>query len=350
MTRGSPPDSLGFRPMEASEGDVSLFADCFSANEMPRDIESLRWQYLRNPTGQVFVDFALSGTRIASIYATQPAFFRLKDQVGVAAQSVDTLVDRDFRGRGLFTRRAQVVYDRIREAGGGLVYGFPNGHSARGFFGKLGWTSLDPVPFIVRPLRTGYFFSKLFKKASVLDWPLPVRGSTAEFIVDNPPLDHRFDSLWHAFSNSIECAVDRDATYMKWRLNKPNEHYQTLGVFSGEELQAFCAFKVVDKHGGRIAYIVELLHRPESEAAATALLNEALRRAKSQRADLAMAWNFRHSPNHRAFKRAWFAPLPTKLRPIELHFGVLPLGDGAMVDVVTRRENWYLSYCDSDTV
>jgi hypothetical protein len=66
-------------------------------------------------------------------------------------------------------------------------------------------------------------------------------------------------------------------------------------------------------------------------------------------ADMALAWCFSHSPNARAYAKVGFVPLPERLRPIELHVGVRVL-DESLFDVLTNQENWYLSYCDSDTV
>ena len=65
--------------------------------------------------------------------------------------------------------------------------------------------------------------------------------------------------------------------------------------------------------------------------------------------NVALAWCFRHSPNARAHFRAGFFPLPERLRPIELHFGVRVL-DESLTQVLRDRRNWYISYCDSDTV
>ena len=346
---------LDFRPMEATESDLDAFGQCFERNDMPRRRDALRWQYLENPTGELLVDLAVSNERIGAIYAVQPARARVRGSRMLAAQSVDTLVDADFRGRGLFTRMADSLYQRVSERDGAFVYGFPNANSAPGFFKKLGWLSLDPVPFLVRPLRTAFLASKLPMgplAGRLRDFRLPVVGPKLQSTQELRPvteLGPELDELWERFAASVTVAIDRNADYLRWRLSKPGERYECLGVYEGGRLVAFCAYTVVDKHGGRVGYVVELLHEPGQHRIGATLLAECLRRMASDGADTALAWCFRHSPNAKAYSRVGFMPLPERLRPIELHIGVKPLSKSLAETLIDRR-NWYISYCDSDTV
>ncbi len=346
---------LDFRPMKPDEDNLTAFAACFERNGTPRRLDALRWQYADNPTDEVLVDLAVSDGRIGAIYAVQPAQVRVDGQRRLAAQSVDTLVDADFRGRGLFTKMASAVYDRLRARGGAFVYGFPNANSAPGFFKKLGWVSLDPVPFLVRPLRTALLASKLPIGAwarRLPDLRLPVLGPKLGASQEIRPLTSfgsALDALWGRFSADVRVAVERSGEYLRWRLSKPGERYECFGIFEGMELIAFCAYTTVDKHGGRLGYVMELLHDPGRQKSAAALLAECLRRMESDGADAALAWSLPHSPNARAYTRVGFMPLPERLRPIELHVGVRPL-DPTLTETLSDRRNWYLSYCDSDTV
>ena len=346
---------LDFRAMQPVEGDVVAFRDCFERNGTPRPLEALRWQYLDNPTGELFVDLAVSGDRIAAIYAVQPALVRVRGDRTLAVQSVDTLVDADFRGRGLFTKMAQSVYQRVREREGAFVYGFPNVNSAPGFFNKLGWVPLDPVPFLVRPLGTAFVASKLPLARwlhRLPDLRLPIGRTRLQANQELRPVTEfgpALGALWKQFSSGVTVAVDRSPDYLRWRLGKPGERYACLGIFEGTQLLAFCAYTTVDKHGGRIGYVIELLHEPGRHDTGAALLVECLRRMGTDGADAVLAWSFRHAPNAKAYSKVGFVPLPERLRPIELHIGVRPL-DESLTEVLGDRRNWYISYCDSDTV
>lgn len=346
--------ALRFRPMEANDADLGAFGACFERNGTPRRRDALRWQYVENPVAEPFVDLAVSNGGIGAIYAVQPVIARVDGVAKLAAQSVDTLVDANFRGQGLFTKMAASVYGRVHARGGAFVYGFPNASSAPGFFKKLGWHSLDPVPFLVRPLRSAFVASKLplGRWAHRLpDVRLPVlasrlqRGQRLQEVTDLESVE----ALWKRFSVDVKVAVDRTAAYLRWRLAKPGERYQCLGVYEEERLVAFCAYTVVDKHGGRVGYIVELLHDIGGVRTASALLGECLRRMAHDGAEAVLAWSFPHSPNANAYRRSGFLQLPEKLRPIELHVGVRPL-DESLTSMLGERRSWYISYCDSDTV
>jgi len=307
--------------MSASDEDLDAFRQCFERNGMPRRHDALRWQYGENPVEKVLVDLAVDGNRVGGIYAVQPARVQIGGDAALAVQSV----------------------------------GFPNGNSAPGFFGKLAWVSLAPVPFLLRPLRTRYFATKLplgpFEKL-VPDLRVPVRTRATKGrsnIVEVREIGSEVDQLWSEFSSGIDVTVVRDARYLRWRLRKPGELYHLIGVEEGGALDALCAFTTVDKHGGRVGYVLELMHRPDKLKAATVLLTEAVRRMAADRADAVLAWCFPHSPNAGAYSEVGFFGLPERFRPIELHVGVRSF-DPSHTTLLARRESWYMSYCDSDTV
>jgi len=349
-------ERLDFRAMQARETDLVAFAKCFERHGTPRPVEALRWQYLENPTDELLVDLAVAADRLASIYAVQPVALQLAGERALGAQSVDTLVDAGFRGQGLFTTMAEHVYARAEERGVVCIYGFPNASSAPGFFRKLDWVSLDPVPFLVRPLRSGYFVRRALGEtlaSAVPDLPLPVgRSRLRPNQAVRPLADFGSDlgALWARFSENVRVAVDRSPEYLRWRLlHKPGSRYRCTGLFENDELVAFTADIVVEKHGGRIGYVLELLYEPGRHDAGLTLLREGLRHMAAERADAVLAWAFRHAPNAKAYARAGFVPLPERLRPIELHFGVRPLV-ARQRDLLADRRSWYISYCDSDTV
>lgn len=350
-----------FRAMESTQADLDLFKATFDRNGSARTIEHLTWQYVRNPTGKLFVELALpvgDTSRAAAVYSVMPVFVRLNGQVLLGAQSLDTLTDAEFRGKGLFVKMAQNVFGKCEREGVAWVYGFPNASSAPGFFRRLGWTRLDPVPFLVRPLRANYFLRRISALSSlasrVPSLPLgPLRRPSLPRSVEIRPVtqfDSSFDELWERFAHGVGAAVHRDALYLEWRLfRKPGQKYRVLALRENSRLIAFCAFDVQEKHGGRIGYVLELLHDPGRADVAQKLLQEAIVEMAAEGAEVVLAWCLPHSPNYRPYRANGFWPLPERLRPIELHVGVRPLAAPPEANLGNRR-NWYLSYLDSDTV
>lgn len=355
--------------MAGDEHDLLRFADCFEANGDHKDLRQLRWQYLANPVGtagrsptsstNLFVDLAVDpgADKIGAIYATFPVEMQIGAHRVTAVQSLDTLTDSGYRGRGLFTGLAEHVYQRCREEGVALVYGFPNGSSAPGFFGKLGWTRLDPVPFLFLPLRSRYFLRRGGVPSSLLRAvpdKLPLRHTGPAPTADEEVavtliLDAGVDTLWGIFSEHVRTAVVRDRRYLSWRLKRPGGAYKILAFRRAGELRGLAIVTSKDKHGGKIGYVMELLHVPDDHRAGEILLHAAVSELQEGGADVVLAWCLEHSPNRTTYRRIGFRTLPEVVRPIELHFGVRAL-DAPPDAALGNRRNWYLSYLDSDTV
>jgi len=95
---------------------------------------------------------------------------------------------------------------------------------------------------------------------------------------------------------------------------------------------------------------MDLIYDPSMPVAGTKLLQYAIKYLKSSKADLVLAWNLKQSPNHKLFRKSLFFKIPEKLQSIKLFFGA------CLFDVEINKKdffnanNWYISYCDSDTV
>jgi Acetyltransferase (GNAT) domain len=345
-----------------SDDDLGVYEAIFTQNGMPRGLDFLRWRYRYNPAqvkGCVNVARAPDSS-VAAVYSVMGVSMKVGSSAIAGAQSLDTLTDQHHRRKGLFQYLAEHNYSEVHGQGVQFVYGFPNGNSYSVFKEKLGWQMLDPVPFVFRPLRTGYFISKILSKVGLskfgsrIDLPLPVlshalpKGFSVRKISE---FDAQHDRIWRLFSSDVKVSIDRTATYMNWRIfGRPDsEKYSVIGAFEGDRLVAEVMWCVEKKHGGRIGYLMEMLHDPAEPKAARALMSEALRQIKKAGADLVLGWNDAKYGNASVYRSAGFLSLPERYRPIELHWGVRPL-DGSVVDITTNRAAWYLSYLDSDTV
>lgn len=340
--------------MQATEEDVRRLRDCFAANGSSKDMDALRWQYLRRPVEGTFVDFALDGDAVAGIHAVVPVPVRIGGTVRRAGQTLDILTDARFRGRGVFVRLGDSVHARCADEGLAFVYGFPNGNSAHGFFTRQQWVRLGLAPFLIRPLRTRYFASRAPRVgrwlARLPDLPLPspreVRpeGTIEPLAAFGPELD----AVWERFAAGIGIAVHRDAAYLRWRFSdKPGERYEVRVLRRGGRVEGLVVWSVKSKHGGSIGYLMELLYDPARPDDGRALLSHAVRRMAADGADAVLAWSLEHAPSHGVFRRTGFVRMPPRLRPIELHFGARALDPSVPVADV---RNWYVSYADSDTV
>jgi GNAT superfamily N-acetyltransferase len=349
---------LGVRAMATTEGDVRRLREFFAAHASDKDPGVLHWQYLRRPVPGTFTHFAEGREEdgMAGVFSLLPNPLRVAGHVRVGAQALDVMTAPGWRGRGVFAALGVAACGHAEREGVAVLYAFPNDRSAPGFWGRLGWTRLDSVPFLVRPLRTRYFLSRLPAAGRTLarlpDLPLPApRAPRTDGTVEPPAAwDAELDALWERFAAGIGIAVQRDAAFLRWRFaEKPGAEYEARVLRRDGRTAGLVVWCVREKHGGRIGYLMELLHDPARPGDGRALLATAVRAMADAGADAVLAWSLGHAPNHGVYRRGGFVPMPERLRPIRLHFGVRAL-DPALSQPAGDLRSWYLSYADSDTV
>jgi hypothetical protein len=332
-----------------------FYKECFDTNESEKNIDVLNWQFFKNGIKNfVDIEFDKEKNKTAAIYATFSVNFKINNHLHIGSQSLDTITDIDYRGQGLFIKLAKDVYQKAADDGVALVYGFPNGNSIHGFKSKLDWEVLDPVPFMIKPIKTSYFSRKI----SVFKWLPNFNVSFSKYkesnkfrIEENFSFPEMVTPLWESFANQIEVAVQRDKNYLDWRyIQKPFENYKIAHCYSENNTYlGFIVYAIKEKHGGKIAYIMELIFDLKSQKAGRKLLQYAINQIKKENADCILSWCMDHSPNYNVFKKEFFFKLPEKFRPIELHFGARAFNK-ELASTINNRNNWYLSYSDSDTV
>jgi hypothetical protein len=334
---------------------IDIYIDCFNKNGSHKTNEKLSWQLLELPIKSKYVNIAVDkeSNRTAGTYAVFPVVFKIGNQNFTGSQAIDAITDENFRGKGLFINLAKNVYEMAVKDDVKLVFGFPNGNSVHGHKNKLSWTIMDPVPFLLKPLNTQYF-SKKFK---FLTW-FPNISISRKFKLDQSisfkcenSFSDEVNDIWIKFSKEIKVAVIRSKEYLEWRyLKKPQENYQIVHAYTKEGIYiGFVIYCIKEKHGGKVAYIMEYIFDPEFKAKACNLLKYASNEIIKEKADCILSWCFEHSENYSHYKSSGFYNLPEKLRPIELHFGTRAF-DKSLENIITNRNNWYLSYSDSDTV
>lgn len=345
------------------EIDLSAYEILFARNAVARRPGQLDWQQVANPNAKGGAVVIANATPpdpshddgLGAVYAAMGVGFQIDGNPVLGAQSLDTLTDVNHRKKGLFTDLACTAYAGQQAAGVKLVYGFPNGSSCHGFTRKLEWKLLDPIPFVVRPLRTGYLARRFSRKLKWMDLPIPVLGNSDVVNGVISPVSEfgsSHDELWSRIRADIGVSVDRTSEYMTWRLfGRPNSDcYRIAALHVNGVLEGEIAWTVAEKHGGSIGYIMELLHNPIKPEYGTALMRHALRAMASEGAEIVLAWNDSGSFNASAHRAAGFMTFPAKLQPIELHWGVVALGSDAEATRIYDRSEWYISYLDSDTV
>jgi hypothetical protein len=352
-----------WRELDSSESGLDAYGQIFERNRDPRNPELLRWRFRKGVTEHSLLllaeDASKTDRRSASFYGILGVPFRIGRNLVTGGQSLDTLTDKDYRGQGLFVWLAKEAYRTFAGRGGKLVYGFPNENVHRPRVAHLNWHMLNPLPLMIRPMRSGYFLREGLRLPEVVTDYLDFRigGFHRKSSRRGQCLSLRtmfsfateHDSLWGEFSEGITACVDRTSDYMNWRIAKhPMAKYRMLGAYRGESLAAEIVWCIERKHNGSIGYVMELLHKPNDLKAGRAVLAACLSEMSVANVDAVLAWNTRHSPNAPVFRSAGFLPLPEWLRPFNFYWGVRSF-DPSLDAMLQDRRNWYISYLDSDT-
>ena len=260
--------------------------------------------------------------------------------------------------------RAQEACARAREGGAVLAYGFVDAPHADRTFDTLGFTSLGAAPLVVRPLRLSAAAlglglevprvanGLLSKVPLVAPFGRARRAGFREIAVKEP----RITRLWDRFSIDVGVAVERTAGWFEGRVfDRAEASYRVFIFEDGDRyaIRAMCIFKVKDEPGGRVGYVMELLHDRSVTGlrAASHLLGLALREMMDAGADAALAWSLSHSGSYPLLARHAFVSARAGLRfgTKDLHVGVRAF-DPEVEEVIRDRDRWYLSYLDLESL
>jgi hypothetical protein len=262
--------------------------------------------------------------------------------------------------RDAFVDAAKASIARATADGAALAYGFVDARHADFVFERLGWTSLGPVPSLLRVLRLSAAAERLRlpstarallpKAALVLPFGRRRRAGVREITTGDP----RITRLWDRFSIDIPVAIERNAAFVGPRIFDRHDAGHRVFIFEDGDryvIRALCIFRTTSDAGAVTGHVVELLHDRSvaGMGAASHLLGLALREMSDAGADAAFAWSLPHSGSFPLFARHLFLPASNVSGRGALCFGVGAF-DPEIAPIVAQRHHWYLSGIDFDDV
>jgi GNAT superfamily N-acetyltransferase len=276
--------------------------------------------------------------RIVGISGNIRHSMKLGNTIGLGYQAVDSFVAPEMRGQGLFVKLAHAFANKSTQVGADLVWGFPNDNAKKAWFQRLDWSHYGQVPFLIKPLRAGYLLRRLR-----LSGDFSIARGRDQNLTPVTSIGPWADAGWDKFSQTIGCATIRDAAFLNHRLfDGPHKnHYR---IVSDQDTGTLVASREMQKHGARVAYIMEAMGGADLQG----MLVSELAKLRDRGVEISLAWALPGSPNYIALRKAGFMPFPERLRPISIWFGGRPITPTAQPAL--DRKNWYLSYLDSDTV
>ena len=334
---------------KADVDELSIIQTMFMTHGESRSMELFKWQYLGalNGTQVVIASDPSSSTREgAALVAAFSNPMLVAGKPSVGAQAFDTLTIEKYRGNGLFVQLATKMYESLSSSNASILFGIPNAAAYPGWTKHLGWTMIDPLPLIARPIGSRYVRVKLKLRKSKID-SQNIKSSQVQMVSEVP------EDVTELFNSSIgtnHTGVIRNYEYLQWRLSRPGSSYRLFEIRGkGGELMAFGVYELLLKHGCALGYVMDLIVNRNSAKMGRVLLRHMIKEMKHRGADLVFAWSMPGSFSRAMYSRSGFLPFPSRIRPVELHLGYKTFGS-LSIDFLKNRSDFGFSYLDSDTV
>lgn len=205
-------------------GDETLILQLFELSFGKKmSLEYWNWRFLQNPFTSIhYIDLMWDGDILVGHYAVSPVEMIVEGKKVLTALSMTTMTHPEYSGKGIFTKLAESLYQRIAQDGFEFVWGFPNNNSHYGFIKNLNWSNIS---------LQGMMHLKIddFKLISS-----PVHFDSAE----------NFDSeIFKNFIPKKSVSINKSSQYLNWRyISNPSNKYKVL---INEEFSIWVVYKLI---------------------------------------------------------------------------------------------------------
>ena len=193
---------------------------------------------------------------IAGVNCFMGAKFIVENKEVLAAQSCDSAVLPEYRGKGVFSRIIGLAEKQCERDGIGFLFGFPNDKSYPGFM-KLGWVHVGDFYRAVLPLDTCKFFKRKFGK----DIPATIgrigdilfqkrlkkysreRNNIDIQISKNCPFS---ETDFEVINSTEGIMIKRSSEYYKWKIdNNPSKRFKYVTARDEGRLLGFIICEIL---------------------------------------------------------------------------------------------------------
>jgi hypothetical protein len=214
---------------------LKLLDKVFSTQQMvqniSRGISFWNWKYENNPFGQAKLHKITLGEKIVGCGTLWPFEFIFNGKVLKAYQPCDTVILKEYRGKGLFSNLNKKRIATANQENFDFIFNFPNSQSLPGYQ-KMGWVLIGKIQWYVKVLQPLKVFNSFLvkSKSEILNVPEIYSLNLKEKFVDNSFLEHKINLI-------------KNEDFFSWRFKShPNRNY---GILTIEE--QFAIFTLMKK-------------------------------------------------------------------------------------------------------
>lgn len=222
----------------------------------------LKWEYLQNPFGGGLAMVEREGRKLVSQYVVVPRQYVFGSDSHLGSLSLNTITHPAHRGKGHFSKLAELTYTECEKKNIDFTVGFPNANSVNGFLGRLKFNEIGRLPLfikIVNPFRSVYnFIFNLDKRGEIEIVFEPSNSSYSNFNFDNDST--KYKEFIQRFNQRNLIATNRNLNYLKWRYEEiPYRKYQIFKSEEKGEISSIVVMRAKFIHGVRVGIVVDLL-------------------------------------------------------------------------------------------
>lgn len=279
-----------------------LFNTVFDKN---RSTDDMLRQYVNNPFGYSYHCLIVDGGRIVGMNGYIPVYYIVRGERMLFADSVDTCVEKGYRGYFNFNHMVLIALSHLKKAGVSFVYAYPNDNS---------------YPVFIR--------SRLMEDIGMMDtYCLPYRiGGVKPNLKWLNSLSRMFTRLFVYVSGHLSQKKEADfpiskdmASYNATRYKRGDGKY----TVTGNDRNGF-AYKVMEYEGVRCAFLIDVW--PKSPRSFNRAVSHILK-VERKVFDLLLY------PGHLPFWNTSMIKLPMSMNPKKFHF------TGKILDPTLRKED-----------
>jgi len=217
-------------------------------------IDLWKWKNTSNPFGDFYTILMKEKESIIAAYSVAPKIFYIFGKKYPCVQSMDTMTEKEYRGRGISTYLANLTYEYAKILGANFVYGFPNKVSKYLFEVKLNWNNFGEISL---------FYKNITPNSRNLDLKNKYN------IKEVNSFDEEINEFWEKYKNDYSIIIKKDKDYLNWRyVNHPLVQYRIFLIYdetSDEIISYFILKKFQGKDRENIGHIVDYVIGPQDK-------------------------------------------------------------------------------------